>query len=320
MPLGILFGLTAAFIWATTSLLVKHNAARVDTLAFNAFRVVIGALFFYVLLPFFGGASLLAQLTPMAMLALSVSVILGFCIGDSIYFWSMTKIGASRAMPISGVYPVFTWLLAVPLLGEAITWEALVGTALVIVALYLLGREHPTEAAEANDMLITSPDDDVEPRGVAQRTRYIAVAAAVFAAFTWACATTLLRLGIQMQAPVTLYDNIQQSVLLGTFRLTMAALVLLPITQVLKGSRVWEIYRTRELPKLIALGIYSTGIGSLFFVLGVALAGAARASLLNAASPLLGVLFSWLFLKEKLTRRVWVGTALAVVGVWLVLI
>ncbi len=319
MPLGILFALTAAFIWATTSLLVKHNAARVDTLSFNAFRVVIGAFFFYALLPFFGGAALLAQLTPMAMLALSVSVVLGFCIGDSIYFWSMTKIGASRAMPISGVYPVFTWLLAVPLLNEEITWEALVGTALVIVALYLLGREHPQDAAEANDMLITL-EDDMEPRGVSQRTRYLAVAAAVFAAFTWACATTLLRLGIQMQAPVSLYDNVQQSVLLGAFRLTIAAVVLLPLTHLLKGSRVWEIYRTRELPKLVALGIYSTGIGSLLFVLGVALAGAARASLLNAASPLLGVLFSWLFLKEPLTRRVWVGTALAVVGVWLVLI
>lgn len=320
MSLGILFGLTAAFIWATTSLMVKAQAARVDTLSFNAFRVVVGALFFYLLLPFFGGAQLLAQLTPQTMLVLSASVILGFCVGDSIYFWSMTKIGASRTMPISGVYPVFTWLLAIPLLGEEITTPALVGTALVIIALYLLSREHPSDAAESNDMLITYPDGHTEPRGVPQRTRYLAIAAAVFAAFMWACSTTLLRLGIQMQEPVTLYDNLQQSILLSAFRLTVAAIVLLPITQWLKGSQVWAIYRTRELPKLIALGIYSTGIGSLFFVLGIALAGAARAALMNAASPLIGVVFSWLFLKEKLTRRVWLGTALALVGVWLVLI
>jgi bacterial/archaeal transporter family protein len=319
MPLGILFGLTAAFIWSTTSLMVKANAGRVDTLSFNAFRVVIGALFFYVLLPFFGGAQLVAQLTPMTMLALSVSVVLGFCIGDSIYFWSMTKIGASRTMPISGVYPVFTWLLAVPLLGEEITVPAIVGTVLVVIALYLLGREHPADATEANDMMI-APPDNTEPRGVPPRTRYLAVAAAVFAALTWACATTLLRLGIQMQEPVTLYDNLQQSVLLGTFRLTVAALVLVPVTQVLKGSGVWAIYRSREISKLVALGIYSTGVGSLFFVLGVALAGAARAALLNSASPLIGVLFSWLFLREKMTRGVWAGTALALVGVWLVLI
>jgi drug/metabolite transporter (DMT)-like permease len=80
------------------------------------------------------------------------------------------------------------------------------------------------------------------------------------------------------------------------------------------------VYRTRELIKLTALGIYSTGIGSLVFVLGIALAGAARASLMTAASPLIGVVFSWLFLREHLTRRVWFGTAMALAGVWLVLV
>lgn len=340
MTLGIFSGLTAAFIWATTSLLVKVNAARVDTLSFNAFRVIIGAMFFYVLLPFFGGAQLIAQLPLQTVLVLSVSVVLGFCIGDSIYFWSMTKIGASRTMPISGVYPVFTWLIAVPLLGEKITLPAVLGTILVVIALYLLGREHPADAVESNEKsravtlnedgigltvsvnareLIAPPKQD-EPRGISKDTRYLAIAAAVFAAFAWACSTTLLRLGFQMQEPVTLYENFQQTVLLGAVRLTAAALVLLPITQLLKGSQVWQIYRGRELPKLVGLAMYSTGIGSLFFVLGVALAGAARAALLNSASPLIGVVFSWIFLREKITRRVWLGTALALVGVWLVLI
>lgn len=261
----------------------------------------------------------MARLSPQTMLVLSVSVVLGFCIGDSIYFWSMTKIGASRTMPISGIYPVLTWVLAVPLLGEKITPTAIVGTVLVVVALYLLGREHPKDAAEANDMLITAPDDTV-PVGVPQRTRYLAVAAAVFAAFVWAGSTTLLRLGIQMQEPVTLYDNLQQSVLLGTFRLTVASLVLLPVALLLKGTKVWAVYRTREVWKLAGLGVYSTGIGALFFILGIALAGAARAALMNAASPLIGVVFSWLFLHEQLTRRVWAGTALAVLGVVLVLL
>ena len=319
MPLGILFAFTAAVIWATSSLMVKAQAAQVDTLSFNAFRVVVGALFFIVLLPFFGGWQLISQMTPMTLLALAVSVILGFCIGDSIYFWSMTQIGASRAMPISGVYPVFTWLLAVPLLGEEVTPQALLGTALVIIALFLLSREKPADADEANDMVI-APSHETTPPTISTRTRYLGVAGAVGAALLWACATTLLRLGIQMQAPVTLYDNLQESVLISAYRLTVAAVVLVPITQWLKGSRVWDSYRGQGKWRQIALAIYSTGIGSLFFVMGVALAGAARAALLNSASPLIGVLFSWLFLKEKLTRRVWAGTALAIAGVWLVLI
>lgn len=319
MPLGIFFAATAAVIWATSSLMVKAQADNVDTLSFNAFRVVVGALFFFCLLPFFGGAQLVAQLTPQTMLTLAASVILGFCIGDSIYFWSMTQIGASRAMPISGIYPVFTWVLAVPLLGEQVTPQALLGTFLVIVALFLLSREKPADADEANDMLI-APSSETAPRSISKRARYLGVAGAAGAALLWACATTLLRLGIQMQQPVTLYDNLQQSVLVGAYRLTVAAFVLVPVTQWLKGSRVWNSYRGQAKWRQIALAVYSTGIGSLFFVMGVALAGAARAALLNSASPLIGVLFSWLFLKEKLTRRVWAGTALALTGVWLVLL
>jgi uncharacterized membrane protein len=318
MPLGILFGLTAAFIWSTTSLLVKANSGRVDTLSFNAFRVLVGALFFYLLIPFFGGASLFGQLTTPTVLAIAVSVVLGFCFGDSIYFWSMTKIGASRTMPIAGVFPVFTWLIAVPLLGEEVTVPAILGTVLVIIALFLLGREHPEDSAESNDLLITPPDGTV-PRGVPQHTRYLAVAGAVFAAFMWACSTTLLRVGIQYQQPVTMYETLQQSVLLGALRLTTAAIVLIPVTQILKGTAVWQVYRGNELMRLTALGVYSTGIGSLFFVMSIALIGAARAALVNSASPLIGVVLSWLFLRERMTRRVWAGTALAVIGVWLVL-
>ncbi|GIL15059.1 MAG: hypothetical protein BroJett039_02320 [Chloroflexota bacterium] len=319
MSLGILFAFTAAVIWATSSLMVKAQAAQVDTLSFNAFRVVVGALFFFALLPFFGGWQLLLRITPPAALALAASVILGFCLGDSIYFWSMTQIGASRAMPISGVYPVFTWLLAVPLLGEQITPQALLGTALVVLALFLLGREKPADADEANDMIL-APSVGTEPRQLAARARYLGVAGAVGAAFLWACATTLLRLGIQMQAPVTLHENIQQAVLVSVYRLSIAALILLPATQLLKGSRVWRSYRGAGLSRQIALAVYSTGIGSLVFVLGVALAGAARAALFNSASPLIGVLFSWLFLREKMTRRIWAGSALALAGVWLVLL
>ncbi len=318
MTLGILFGLGAAFIWSTTSLMVKANAGRVDTLSFNAFRVLVGALFFWILVPFFGGTALLAQLSAPTGLVILGSVLCGFCLGDSIYFWSMTKIGVSRSMPIAGVYPVFTWLLAVPILGEQVTPLDILGTGLVLVALVLLAREHPQDAAEASDLLITPPDGTI-PSGVPKKTRYLAVGAAIFAAFMWALSTTFLRLGIQFQEPVTMYDNVQQSVLISVLRLSLGAMVLLPVTQLLKGSKVWAPYQTRELPRLIALGVYSSGLGGLFFVASVGLIGAARAALVNSAAPLIGVVLSWLVLHERMTRRVWVGTALALVGVWLVL-
>jgi drug/metabolite transporter (DMT)-like permease len=48
-------------------------------------------------------------------------------------------------------------------------------------------------------------------------------------------------------------------------------------------------------------------------------AGAAKASVINATSPLFGLPLSLVFLHERITRRIALGTALTVLGIWLVL-
>jgi drug/metabolite transporter (DMT)-like permease len=179
MVLGILFGLVSASLWATTSLAVKAQSARVDTLSFNAFRMVIGALFFLALLPFFGGWNAVTGLSSGSLTALSVSIICGAVIGDSLYFWSMTQIGASRAMPISGIYPLFTWALAVPILGETVTMRALLGTIFVLVGLTLIAPAVEVEEAHA------------------ARWNRLGVFAAIFAAAMWALSTTMMKIGLQ---------------------------------------------------------------------------------------------------------------------------
>ena len=55
------------------------------------------------------------------------------------------------------------------------------------------------------------------------------------------------------------------------------------------------------------------------WTLTVEYAGAARAALLNTAAPLIGVPLSVIFLHERVTPKVIVGTLLAVFGVWLIL-
>lgn len=308
MLLGVLIGLSAAFVWSSTSLLVKAQATRIDTFSFNTFRTLVGALFFLLLLPFFGGMGQLFDLSRSTYLILTVSVILSFCIGDSIYFWSMTEIGASRAMPLSSIYPLFTWLLAVPLLGEAITIPALSGTLLIMGALFLLARETPMD--DANDLGMTALADDSNAART-KRVKYLAVGAAVLAAFMWAVSTTLLRLALHQEP---------NALVVSAYRLAVGAMIMLPALYGLKRGRAWQNYNRHSLPFLIALAVFSTGLGSLLFVWAVEYAGAARAALLITTAPLIGVPLSALFLKERVTREVWLGTLLTVGGVWLVLL
>src|SRR5512142_3273037 len=121
MLTGIALGFSTAWVWATSSLWIKAQSARVHPLAFNAFRMTVATLFFMALLPFFGGWDAFVAVPVSSSVMLALSTIVGITFGDSLYFWSMNKIGTSRALPISGIYPLFTWAIAVPLLGEPIT-------------------------------------------------------------------------------------------------------------------------------------------------------------------------------------------------------
>ena len=292
MLLGISFGLASAFIWATASLAIKAQSDRIDTSSFNAFRMVVGTLFMLALLPFSGGWTALAQVPAAAAILLAVSSIIGVAMGDTLYFWSMTKIGASRALPISGAYPLFTWALAITLLGESITLEALLGTLLVLAGVYLISpRIGPVSRSDA-------------------RTDRIGILAALAAAALWAIATMLLKVGLQDGTPV---------VIVNLIRLPVAAIATALFTHRQFGLRVWRGYNVKTLPTLALLAVYSTGIGMIVWTLTVDYAGAARASLLNTAAPLIGVPLSALFLRERVTAKIAAGTLLSVVGIRMIL-
>jgi drug/metabolite transporter (DMT)-like permease len=82
---------------------------------------------------------------------------------------------------------------------------------------------------------------------------------------------------------------------------------------------VWREYKGKTLLWLIALAIFSTGIGSITWILSIEYLGAARAALINTTAPLTGVPLAVILLHERLTRRIALGVALSFVGVWLIL-
>ena len=211
--IGVVLGFGTAFIWATTSLAIKAQSDRINTTSFNAFRMFIAMLFAFALLPFFGGVEAILQMPINATLILAISSVIGIALGDTLYFWSMTKIGAARALPISGTYPLFTWALAVPILGERITPNAMLGTALVLVGVYFLAPQ--TEKTIHTDA----------------RTERLGMLAVVAAAVLWAIATMMLKLGID-QAPNVIVVN--------AIRLPVATIASLLITHWQGGAGAWR--------------------------------------------------------------------------------
>lgn len=291
---GELAGIASAFTWALGSVLIRTQTRHGNVLFLNAVRVLAATLFFLVLVTVLGRWDLVLAIHPDALRALFAAVVAGLVIGDTLFFKSQEYMGVARALPVSGVYPLFTLALAAAVLHEPVRWQLPAGAILVTVGLYLIagprrGRGVVLEAA-------------------AQRRALAGIALALAAAFGWACSTMLLRVGLREVDALTA----------NVIRLPMALGVLLLMLAVQGRLRLARCYGPTALAPVVAAGILGTGLGSTFFLLSVQLAGAAKAAILSAAAPLFGATMSVLFLGERLTRANVTGVMLCVAGVWLV--
>lgn len=97
-------------------------------------------------------------------------------------------------------------------------------------------------------------------------------------------------------------------------RVALAAVSLLAITSVLRGPGPTR----RDLLLLLALGVLGNGVYQLLFIEGIARTRAGNAALVMAATPAFIALLGRLLRVERVTARGWVGIALSVVGIALV--
>jgi DME family drug/metabolite transporter len=291
---GEAYALICAFFWALSSTMLKSQTNKGHITSLIALRTLPPMLVYWGLLVLTGQIRALSQIPLRTWLFLSASSITGMVIGDLMYLQSMKLIGLSRAMPLSITYIFFTILLAWALLNEALKWTAIGGAALIACGAYLLAFPRAvTPVAESRST---------------RRANGAGVLLALAAAVCWASSTVLLRVGVE-GVPV---------VIANTIRLSVLVLALLPVSFWVGNTRQVGQYGATSLVILSLSGLIGMGIGSFAFVSAVQLAGAARSSIISAASPLFAVPMS-LLLKEKPSPRTWVGTALTVAGVWLTL-
>lgn len=295
--MGEAAALGSAILWALASILMGAQAGRLPALVISALRSLFAAGFLVVV----AAVMLVAGRTPpppaMQALGLAGSGVLGFGIGDTLYIGSLGRVGVSRAFPISmAVYPLLTIILAVLLLGEAVTPVMLAGTFLIIWGVYLIVSSG--QAVKAGE-----PMTD-------RRQVVAGVGLVVMAAALWALASVWLRV---------VSDGVEP-VLAQALRLPLAGLVTAMVAAG-AGYRLHPCrYSRRDLMALLVTGIIGTGVGSLLFLIAVQRAGAALTAVLSSSAPLFAMPMAALLLGERVTRRVAAGTAISIVGIWLVLL
>lgn len=229
------------------------------------------------------------------MLCLGLSGILGIAIGDTLFFKTLSLIGPRLTMLLGNLEPVFVVLLAILFLGErppAVIWP---GILLVLGGLHLITLNKATEE-QTNGYKKIMPG----------------LSTALLSLLCAAGGIILAKTGLQ-----------KTTALQGTFlRLSYAALSILCWGTASRRLGAWlqPLKKEGKHWKRLTITFFVVIFGGfLMFMLSLKYVDAYIAGILNSTAPLFTLLFSYILLKEKISRAEIAGALLSFSGIIVIL-
>ena len=294
--IGEISALGAAFSIAASAVIAKSLTAKIAALPLSAMRCWFG-LFFLIAACFIMGKA--AQLTNVPMLIMGIiigAVFIGIVIGDTLYLKTLSLAEASKVFPVvRGTQILVAMVIAALFFSEQITGAMVIGAILIMSGVYL--AVSPKTVAKSNP--------GVQPVG---RVKWLSLAVVV--GICWASYWCLMKIALMDVEPLVA----------NTLGLPVAALML---TFLVLGSGQRQSlkvgkYGRATLGLVIAGGLFGYGIGALLLLNAIHVAGVSRTTILMSSSPLFVLGLSAVFLRERLTLRLGLGTLLCVGGIALV--
>lgn len=297
--IGELAALGAAISWAVAPILYRKALANTKPLTANIVRCATNAVVMLVVLVAFGLVDVLLAL-PSSVIALTiVSGIIGLGIGDTLYLVGLKSIGVSRAVPLAAAYPLFSFLWSVLLLGQSVSYVALVGAGTILVGIWLLTRQKTEETATAS-----------------RRAALKGVVACLATALVWSLSITLMDAAV-MNASVS---SLSANYAIITVRIATMALLLLFIALFVDKERSFLKLNRKTVLLLCIGGLVANGLGWLLMNYSFMHIMASQATPISSTSPLFAALAGFLFFNEKATAKTILGGLAVVTGAVLIFI
>jgi drug/metabolite transporter (DMT)-like permease len=289
---GELSALGTAFCWATSAIFFTQAGRALGSMRVNRLRMLVAFACLCVALTFTHGAPWPVWATGYQLGWLALSGAVGFVFGDSFGFRAMVILGSSRATLLSALAPVFTMALAWPLLHERPGPLALVGMALIFsgLAVVVLERAHATHESIEGSAAVGVLCGVLSAIG--QGTGYV----------------------LAKKALLTGIDPVSATVIRAT-----TAVVLLWGWAVATGQAAPTLAAARAKPG--ALGMAAAGavagpfLGVVLSLLALHYIAAGVAASISAFYPVIAILIALRLGHDRITRRIWIGAALSVLGV-----
>ena len=142
-PVGIAAALATAFSWAACAMFFTSASRRIGSFSMNNWRVLFGTLLLFSANAFVTGETIPdASFRQWSLLL--ISGLVGVFVGDLFLFQSYLDIGPRQGLLIFNANPLFTAMIAWPLLGEKLGALAWLGMAVTVGGtLWVLSEENP---------------------------------------------------------------------------------------------------------------------------------------------------------------------------------
>jgi len=271
----LLIPLIPALIWAIVPLVYKSFIIKEEILKVNFLRMGYSSLI--LLFPFlflgFNKGIIYGMLSGMISLAL----------GDSLFLFSIRKVGASIAVPVAYTYVLFSQYIAY-FLGENIGILHFISSVLIIIGLFLLSKEREF------------------------KLRITGIILSLITALIWAIGQSLIKLAtMEKMDPLSI-----------AFSRTLAAFVILGIILGLKKEKI--NLKVNEQTKLGVISVLDLVLGSSLFIISISIIGLGLTVIITSLSPFLTQIISKITGKENPKIKDIVGGLMIVLAVILMVI
>lgn len=307
--MGEAAALASALSWATAGVAVTSLSTRLPAAALSALQMVVASAALLVMLMVSNSAAEFSEAETLTLLGVAGSAVVGLTLADPTYVRALSIMGMQRTYPVTvGLFIVLTAAAGVLILDEKFTVGLLAGGVLIGLGCYLIvvprGKQHPAE--ETSSPLVAPA---AEPPQLHEH-RFEGYVMLGLAPLLWATATVWLASARGELSPIAA----------SALRMPVGAgLLMLFLLSVRPHDLQRAAANRRDLVMIAGAGLVGMAGGSLLYVYALMEAGAARAAVLSASSPLFVIPLSMLFLNEILTRRILMGTAISVTGIVLVI-
>jgi drug/metabolite transporter (DMT)-like permease len=288
---GEFAALGTAVCWAAGSNFFAGAGQRMGSMVLNRLRITVATGFLGLALLATRGSPWPTWASPAAVGLLAASGLVGFVFGDAFYFRALVILGPGRATLLASLAPLFTAIIAWPVLREAPGPLVVLGMALTIggIAWVLWERQHGRPAHVEGSAMV----------GVVS-----GVLGALGQAGGYVISKLALRTGID---PLSATVVRVSAAAVGVWLLALGGR---------EARRSIEALRDRRAALLMLGGAFcGPFLGVTLSLAALLYIEAGVAASITAIYPLLAILLASRFHGERLTLRVLAGALVAVVGV-----